>query len=210
MSDLPAKLVRGEDGAIIEAVLRNGLNPSDLTEIEQSWNGARLRLVGSLMAGSIPLSDWPQSLPWDWALKAPELELLHATAFGVIFDENWQGVMLTKTATDFARLPDDSGKPIVYIDYLESAPWNWNVAAIDQRGEYKGVGSILFRQGVVQSFSEGFNGRVGLHSLPQANGFYEFVCGMTSLGPDPQKQNLSYFELVSEQAHKYLETGGAQ
>ena len=33
-----------------------------------------------------------------------------------------------------------------------------------------------------------FHGRIGLHSLPQADGFYANTCGMTDLGADPAHQ----------------------
>ncbi|VTR96316.1 Uncharacterized protein OS=Methylomonas sp. FJG1 GN=JT25_10440 PE=4 SV=1 [Gemmata massiliana] len=36
-------------------------------------------------------------------------------------------------------------------------------------------------------------GRVGLHSLPQAEDFYN-RCGMTRIGPDPHYYDLVYFE----------------
>jgi hypothetical protein len=36
-------------------------------------------------------------------------------------------------------------------------------------------------------------GRVGLHSLPQAEDFYS-RCGMTRIGPDPSDNDLVYFE----------------
>lgn len=118
--------------------------------------------------------------------------------------------MLLTTATTAARLPEAKGKPIAYVDYLETAPWNWTVPAIEQDGLFKGVGSVLFRQAVMKSNAEGFHGRVGLHSLPQSRGYYENACGMSSLGPDPNKQNLLYFEYTAEQATNYLNLGGAR
>ncbi|MBX3394283.1 MAG: hypothetical protein KF841_02830 [Phycisphaerae bacterium] len=117
--------------------------------------------------------------------------------------------MLTKTASHFARLAEDKGKPLVYIDYLEAAPWNWRVQPLGLERRYKGVGSILFREAVKQSFDEGFHGRVGLHALPQADTYYEKVCGMTAVGRDPKKQNLLYFEFSRGRAQKFLDDGGA-
>jgi hypothetical protein len=54
------------------------------------------------------------------------------------------------------------------------------------------------------SIEEGLKGRVGLHSLPAAESFYEQSLGMSALGRDPQKQNLMYFEFSSEQASAFL------
>ena len=57
------------------------------------------------------------------------------------------------------------------------------------------------------SVDEGFHGRVGLHSLPQAEEFYEQKCGMTRIGVDPDYESLSYFELTQERAAEILAGG---
>ena len=46
--------------------------------------------------------------------------------------EEWQGAMLTKSGTHFSQLGEDRGKPLVYIDFLEVAPWNWTIPGIGQ------------------------------------------------------------------------------
>lgn len=55
------------------------------------------------------------------------------------------------------------------------------------------------------SEQEGFKGRIGLHSLPQAENFYRDRCGMIDLGPDATYQNLRYFEMTPDQAKAFLE-----
>ena len=115
--------------------------------------------------------------------------------------------MLTETASHVSQSREERGKPLVYIDYLEVAPWNWVIPEIGRTGQFRGIGSILFWRAVKQSQKEGFHGRVGLHALPQAEQFYE-KCGMTPFGPDAGKQNLLYFELSSEQAKSLLKERG--
>ena len=208
MNEHKVELLRREDDEPVEAILRDELQITEFIEVEMSWPPARLQLIEALDKADVPINQLPQSLQWNWAAKAPQLQLLHAFGFGVICDGDWQGVMLVTTATAVARLPEDKGKPIAYIDYLEAAPWNWPMPSVAQDGRYKGVGSVLFRQAVQMSIDEGFRGRIGLHTLPQAGGFYENVCGMTPLGPDPSKRNLSYLELTAENADNYLAIGG--
>lgn len=116
--------------------------------------------------------------------------------------------MLTKSATHLARLASEKGKPLIYIEYIEIAPWNWPIPEIGQSGRFRYVGSLLFSRAVEQSFDEGFHGRIGLHSLPQAEGFYAGI-GLAALGRDPTHQNLQYFELSSEQARTILKKGGS-
>lgn len=67
-----------------------------------------------------------------------------------------------------------------------------------------GVGSILMHAIVELSKEQEFKGRVGLHSLPQANSFYANTCGMTDLEIDPAKEGLHYFEMTPEQAEAFI------
>lgn len=90
----------------------------------------------------------------------------------------------------------------MYLDYLEVAPWNRPEFGAAPR--LRGVGSALITAAVALSDEEGFKGRLGLHSLPQADAFYRKI-GMTDLGQDPAYQNLRYFEMTVEQARAFLE-----
>jgi hypothetical protein len=189
----------------VDATLFDNMAAADLLVVENEWSAERSLIMQELLQSAVPRSQWPQSLHWNWRRKAPELRLLECSGFGVVCEQSWQGVMLTKTASYAARLKPDRGKPLVYIDFLEVAPWNWAIPELGRIGRFRSVGSVLFWRAVKQSEEEGFRGRVGLHALPQAEQFYERACGMTPLGRDPSKENLSYFELTSEQASELLE-----
>ncbi len=107
-------------------------------------------------------------------------------------------INLTKSCCE----PSQAGRPLVYLDYLEVAPWNRPELGITPR--LRGTGSALVTAAIALSDEEGFKGRIGLHSLPQADSFYRKI-GMTDLGHDPAYQNLRYFEMTAEQAHAFLE-----
>ncbi len=92
------------------------------------------------------------------------------------------------------------------MEYLENAPWNRKELLFDPP-RYRGVGTILIGAAIDLSKSEGFKGRLGLHSLPQSNRFYANTCGMTDMGVDASYQNLSYFEMTPEQAEAFIEKG---
>jgi len=181
--------------------------PQDLLVVENEWNADRSLVVQELLRNGVDRAKWPQSVHWNWAKKAPMLGMLESTGFGVVCESRWQGVMMTKNASAFARLAADKGKPLVYVDFLEVAPWNWAIPELGRSGRFRLVGSTLFWRAVQQSDEEGFHGRVGLHALPQAELFYEKGCGMTPLGRDAGKQNLLYFELSRQSAERYLQSG---
>jgi hypothetical protein len=209
MSARAVEILRPEDGELVPAFLHDALSPADFLLAERSWLDERVRIHQELLAKGVSPAEWPQSIHWNWTRKAPLLARLEVSGHGVVAERAWQGLMLTKTASQFARLGEDRGKPIVYIDYLEVAPWNWPLSGISQRPRYRGIGTLLFTQAVRQSFAEEFRGRVGLHSLPQSEEFYRTVLGMTPVERDPAKQNLMYFELARDRARLLLEMGGA-
>lgn len=207
MSSESVQLQRRSDGGFVEAALLDGMVPDDFILVGNEWASERSVVMRELLQSTLPRSQWPQSLHWDWRRKAPELRLLEAAGFGIVCERQWQGVMLTKSASYTARLDPDRGKPLVYVDFLEVAPWNWVIPEIGRSGRFRSVGSALLWRAVEQSEEEGFRGRVGLHSLPQSEEFYERVFGMTPLRRDDAKQNLLYMELSAEQAMKLLEKG---
>lgn len=209
MSREQSQLIRRSDGSLVDVELDTGLRATDLVLIERSWGPVRLDLFNELRASGVDRRSFPQSLHWDWTRKVSDLKLLETTGFGLFFEQRWQGAMLTKTASCVSQAESSKGKPLVYIDYVEAAPWNWPVPPLGRVGEFRGVGSVLIRRAVEQSVQEGFSGRVGLHALPQAEQFYGEVCGMTPLGHDPTKQNLMCFEFTNEQANRFLDEGGA-
>jgi hypothetical protein len=109
-----------------------------------------------------------------------------------------QGLVMVATAGRVAKLPPDAGKPLVYVDYLESAPWN--VKPLVDVPVFAGIGMVLMRAAVQLSIEEGFHGRIGLHSLKQAEDFYRDKCGMRFWGNDAGYQNLPYYEMTRKLA----------
>ena len=103
-----------------------------------------------------------------------------------------------------SRLPQQAGQHLVYVEYVQAAPWNRH--AVSGRASYRGVGTVLMAAAIQQSVDEGYHGRIGLHSLPQADTFYRDACGMTDLGPDPSYSRvpLRYFEMTEDQASVFL------
>jgi hypothetical protein len=150
----------------------------------------------------------PQSSHWNWKGKKQRVAgLLASRGFSVTCDGCTQGMMLVDL-NHVARIPSQLRKPLVYVDYLEVAPWNQPMVVSTPR--LAGVGSALIDAAIALSFEQNFHGRIGLHSLPQADTFYREKCGMVCVGPDSAYQNLNYFEMTAKQAKAFLEHGDAQ
>jgi hypothetical protein len=114
--------------------------------------------------------------------------------------------MMTTTVGHNARLPEQLDKPLVYVKYLESAPWN--VKAFVPVPKYGAVGTRLLEAAVRLSISEGFGARVGLHALPNpaTEQFYQRR-GFIGLGPDAEMEDLPYYEFTAAAAIAFLNEG---
>jgi GNAT superfamily N-acetyltransferase len=189
-------------GDSVEAELRDAIEQAQLDDWQTKWQPALLAVLQELARKGVPMSQWPQSWHWNWAQKTARVQgLLAFRGFSLVAQGATQGLVqvdLTKSG----REPSHAGKPLVYIDYLEVAPWNRPELGVTPR--LRGVGTALVTAVVALSEEEGFKGRIGLHSLPQADDFYRRR-GMTDLGQDKAYQNLRYFEMTAEQARAFLE-----
>jgi len=198
-------LLDSATGDSVEAELRDVIEQAQIDDWQAKWQPALLNLLQQLARKGVPIAQWPQSWHWDWAKKIARVEgLLAFRGLCVVAHGETQGlaqVDLTKAC----REPSQRGRPLVYLDYLEVAPWNR--PELGRMPRLRGVGSALLTGAVALSHEEGFKGRLGLHSLPQADNFYRRI-GMTDLGPDSTYQNLRYFEMTVEQARAFFEQEG--
>ena len=189
-------------GEGVEGELRDAIEQAQLDDWQREWQPALLAVLQDLARRGVPVGQWPQSWHWDWTKKTAWVQgLLAFRGLSVVAQGVTQGlaqVDLTKSA----REPSQAGKPLVYLEYVEVAPWNR--PGLGRPPRLRGVGSALLSAAVALSEEEGFKGRIGLHSLPQADAFYRKI-GMADLGQDTAYQNLRYFEMTAERAQAFLE-----
>jgi hypothetical protein len=180
---------------IVEAELYRDYPPNQLDSVEALWARARAdAATAAQAAGLAPL----EHSHWDWRNKADSVEAGLHMLVAVECESMTQGLMAVLRSPRGAWA--DSGR-VVYVDYLEVAPWNLKGAGSAPR--LLGVGTALLADAVRLAAELGLDGRVGLHSLPQAEAFYG-RCGMTRVGPDPQYYDLTYFEFVGRQGPDWL------
>jgi hypothetical protein len=206
VSVLTTYLIEGTTQKIVEAELLDGISQNNLDDWQNHWIPALDLVKMRLQKESVPSNLWPQSSHWNWERKVQRTTgLLASPGFSVICQGLTQGMMILDTLP-VARLPSQLGHALVYIDYLEVAPWNRRHFS-DDVPRYQAVGSVLIRAAIAYSQKQQCKGRIGLHALPQANDYYTKVCGMQDLGPDSSYQNLRYFEMTPEMAKVFIEKG---
>jgi len=143
---------------------------------------------------------------WDWSRKARAIsQSRDYFIVGVRTQGEMQALMLWDEDFHYGSHSLQLGSPLVYVHFLATAPWNdREIVAVPQ---YKGAGTLLLRTAVERSDDLGYKQRLGLHSLPQAEGFYRDRCLMADLGVDATKQ-LRYFEFTSALAQNFIDRLG--
>lgn len=183
----------GAKGGLTPAKLYDSILPVHLDQHEQRWQ-------------PVIAAQRKQHGHWDWRDKLAEYSgQLSYQSFSIECGVLVQGLMIVN-AMKRCRILSQANKHLVYVEYLEAAPWNRN---FNQAGPtYRGVGKVLMAAAKQLSIDEGNKGRIGLHSLPQADSFYS-RCGMTDIGPDTTYPNfpLRYFEMTESQATSFLKGG---
>ncbi|QOJ31439.1 MAG: GNAT family N-acetyltransferase [Gammaproteobacteria bacterium] len=203
-----AFLFNTEAGKPERAELWDAITEQQLADWEGEWVPEMLKALQRLHRAGVPRKLWPQSRHWDWRQKTASLQgLLAHPGFSVVCGGVTQGMMILDTTTKRCRVEAHRGKNLVYVRYLENAPWNQKELFDPPR--YRGVGSILVRAAIELSRSEGFRGRIGLHALPQSNAFYAKTCAMSDFGvdTDPNYSPMRYFEMTPEQAEAFIAKG---
>lgn len=191
------------------AELWDAITESQLSDWEAEWVPETFKAVQKLHRMGVERHQWPQSRHWNWRDKVAELQgLLGAKGFSIMCGGLTQGMMTLAMGSKRCRLGAQRGQHLVYVDYVENAPWN-RKELMNTVPRYRGVGSVFIRTAIEVSLLEGFKGRIGLHALPQSESFYRNTCGMTELGKDSNYQNLSYFEMTPEQAIQFVQKGGS-
>ncbi len=175
-----------------EAVLCEGIQRRHLADVDEIWHSALtvlLRWAGRLHR--------QESAHWNWRAKMRRIRRSHDhRSFAIEFGGVTQGLMIVDLSRK-ARLEPDCGHGLIYVDYVEVAPWNrpgWQPHRL-----FRSVGTVFLRTAIQESLDCGLGGRIGLHSLSQAESFYSRM-GMTNLGIDPCYEEMCYFEMTSQQA----------
>lgn len=171
-------------------------------EAEAIWQPFLLNAIEEARQHGATVFDLPEHKHWDWLRKARyAIVRRNYRLLGMVCDGEMQGMMILRLDLS-SRREESLGEPLVYVDYLAAA-----LRSLTNLPRFAGVGRGLLGAAVQTSDAMGWSGRVGLHALPQAERFYEQVCGMVDLGLDPDYDKLRYFEMGVAEAHRFLRGG---
>ncbi len=181
------------------ATLYDAIAQNNVDDFETRWKPAMEAKLATLKTQEEVRKANIQDVRWKWGDKYRDRSnRIDFESFAVECGGETQGLMFVKTVA-FSKI--QLGYSIAYIDLVSTAPWNrWGFT---DNPLYKGVGPLLLSAAVELSISHGFDGRLGLHALPQSEGWYQSQ-GLTEIGPDTNYQNLVYFEFTANDAKAYV------
>lgn len=193
------------DSVYEDAEVFSVIEEHNVQDFERLWKPELDRRLQNLGPGETAGSVNAQDAHWKWREKTKDRnQRLDFDSFVVECGGMTQGLMFVRNI-EFAREKSQAGQFLIYIDLVSAAPWNR--IGFTATPKYKGIGPLLFAAAISYSVDQGFDGRIGLHSLPQSETWYRDVCGMTDLGPDAAYHgNLRYFEMTPAQAQSYIST----
>jgi hypothetical protein len=196
-----AQLWERETDQVISAELLPEMTPEQVVQAGERWERFRGRARARLRRAHAPV---PEHDHWDWNEKSHDLRFAAYRCLGIRHEDEIQGLMMISTLAVEGRLPIHKGKPVLYVKYIESAPWNLK-GYVGPAARFGGIGISLIRAAIAVSLEEEFRGRIALHSLPQSEPFYGRF--MEDLGIDPDVEKLRYFEMGEERALKFAKGG---
>jgi hypothetical protein len=193
----------------VEADFIDQVEQGQIEAAMNAWKPVTEEALRRMAEAGVPVEQRPQHGHWDWRRKHANLaKYLRYQFLGIECDNEMQGLCLIQTAGMFCRIPSQLDKGLVYIQFLETAPWN-SPMIVDQP-RYALTGSMLLAGAIEISIDLDFKGCIGLHALPQAEGFYSKAARMTDLGIDDiddYHRGLRYFEMTQEQAINFMNGG---
>ena len=195
------------DGKSVPYIIELGLSKSSVLECN-GWinyiadiiipfvtNGMSIIECKELLQNDIMLED----SHWNWIQKAFNYNKAGYNWFFLRTSDGVQGVCITYHPKESVF----QSVNIFYIEYLSSAPWNRD-SKLHKR-QYKGIGTEMLKQ--VQYYflkKHHYNHGFSLHSLLQAQGFYEYI-GMVNISEHNKKNGLLFYEMNRENAISFLE-----
>ena len=206
-SPIPVRIYDRDKVENADALLHIGLTEEQLYAAQAEWEPLRKSSIERLVKQGVPLERVPGHWGWDWTRKVSRLGDKLIGFYGIECEGRMQGMIEVEKEGHFAKLPAQNGQPLIYVTYLETAPWNNRILVPQPR--FGGIGARLMQAAVDLSFEEGCKGRVGLHSLfgnnkGEPEWFYQNGCKMEPMESERNWEGLLYFELTPERAEEFL------
>ncbi|EKN6274144.1 TPA: hypothetical protein ACVH97_003535 [Yersinia enterocolitica] len=171
---------------------------------DQSWREYRVRVLEHIKdnCNEEETQDWLSKIQtedyhWQWISKSMQYDTDEYKWFFLKTKENIEAACLIYFPKKSALNDND----IFYVEFIAVAPWN-RFSPLEKK-RYNSIGKKLLQEIIKYSTSTlGYQYAFCLHSLPQAQGFYEYI-GMVHIDK-LDKRPLQYYEIDNDQSMKFV------
>lgn len=193
---MPSKKIILPYRGVAEATIESPVQTQHLESVNQNWRPYFRELA---RRGRKQDDDH-----WDWSSLARNWREDKDFTFAVVAGGETQGLLWATKGCSSQPLSEGEPWPpeILVVERLATAPWNRGQPMPLHISQYKLVGTSLLKEAVLLSRELGFQGRVGLHALEDAESFYEEI-GMLKITPGTS-ESMAYFEFDPEGATRFL------
>jgi hypothetical protein len=160
--------LRDQSGSRFEAQLRSDLDYSRTAAADREWTRVKRSFRLSPGAG---LSE---SHEWNWQDKFLQRRDDHLF-LAIECEGEIQGLLQLSTIPRPSHRERQSGAATLYIEHVETAPWNQALYSPSGLGRFRAVGYNLIAAVAAESAAFGCDESLSLHSLPDAEAFYREV-----------------------------------
>lgn len=161
---------------------------------QKAWSDSQAAIGQQLQDRDVAV---PEHFGWHWGRKLEDARSEPVRCFAIVHAGSCQGMLLLSLEGMPSRRLQTPVSKTLYVEYLQSAPWN--LALPGRTPEYSGVGISLIQCAIKVSLESGFDGALSLHSLPGAQPFYQRL-GFDDFGPDLNEGRLHFMELAAGKA----------
>ncbi len=192
------RILNRHTAEIVAAELFFDVPHSIVVHAQISWNRYRKAYLQHHARASMHP---PAHSDWDWDYKFSTSDPMQVRFFAIHRSLTFEGLMMLASEPQASRQNSPDRKCVLYVEFLEAAPWNQpEYAGADAR--YKGIGIGLLCCAIECSMEAGCGGAIALHSLPAAESFYRRL-HFNDFGFDVA-EGYRYFELGAEAAAQFL------
>ncbi|HAS90144.1 MAG TPA: GNAT family N-acetyltransferase [Desulfovibrio sp.] len=138
----------------VDAELLCTIGKEQIADWEKFWIPAKKEGLKASQESQLHKSI-PGSRHWNWDKKANHANsFLACSGYSIVCEGRTEGLMVITKSIHSARLESQKGKPLIYVDYIETAPWN--IKGFMPPGKYSGIGSIFLNTAIQVSVHEGY------------------------------------------------------
>jgi hypothetical protein len=198
-------------GECVPYIIELGLSKSSILECNK-WKDFITNIIIEFVNKNPDIKDYKKELQkdimledynWNWSKKAL---FCNSSGYDWFFLKTYDGIQ-SICLTFHPQKSVCQSINIFYIKYLSSAPWN-RKSSLHER-KYRGVGKEILKQiqfYFLRKYHYGYG--FSLHSLPQAQNFYEYI-GMIKFPEYNDENGLPFYEMGKENAISFLEENNA-